>query len=143
MKLNQLRKIIREEVKAAVKEELQDILNDAVKVASTPINEANSLNTQMPTPTPTNPVAGGSKSINEMLKQTADNMTNEDYRTVFNGSSDMVTGMPSMATSMANQMNMNAGNQPVLDIANLDFVKKAGAVFNASVAKDKQKAGLI
>lgn len=143
MKLNQLRKIIREEVKAAVKEELQDILNEAVKVASTPINEAKSLNTQMPTPTPTNPVAGGSKSINEMLKQTADNMTNEDYKTVFNGSSDMVTGMPSMATSMANQMNMNAGNQPGLDIANLDFVKKAGAVFNASVAKDKQKAGLI
>ena len=143
MKLNQLRKIIREEVKAAVKEELQDILNEAVKVASTPINEAKSLNTQMPTPTPTNPVAGGSKSINEMLKQTADNMTNEDYKTVFNGSSDMVTGMPNMATSMANQMNMNAGNQPGLDIANLDFVKKAGAVFNASVAKDKQKAGLI
>lgn len=143
MKLNQLRKIIREEVKAAVKEELQDILNEAVKVASTPTNEAKSLNTQMPTPTPTNPVAGGSKSINEMLKQTADNMTNEDYKTVFNGSSDMVTGMPNMATSMANQMNMNAGNQPGLDIANLDFVKKAGAVFNASVAKDKQKAGLI
>ena len=143
MKLNQLRKIIREEVKAAVKEELQDILNEAVKVASTPTNEAKSLNTQMPTPTPTNPVAGGSKSINEMLKQTADNMTNEDYKTVFNGSSDMVTGMPSMATSMANQMNMNAGNQPGLDIANLDFVKKAGAVFNASVTKDKQKAGLI
>ena len=143
MKLNQLRKIIREEVKAAVKEELQDILNEAVKVASTPTNEAKSLNTQMPTPTPTNPVAGGSKSINEMLKQTADNMTNEDYRTVFNGSSDMVTGMPSMASSMANQMNMNAGNQPGLDIANLDFVKKAGAVFNASVTKDKQKAGLI
>ena len=143
MKLNQLRKIIREEVKAAVKEELQDILNEAVKVASTPTNEAKSLNTQMPTPTPTNPVAGGSKSINEMLKQTADNMTNEDYKTVFNGSSDMVTGMPNMATSMANQMNMNAGNQTGLDIANLDFVKKAGAVFNASVAKDKQKAGLI
>ena len=143
MKLNQLRKIIREEVKAAVKEELQDILNEAVKVASTPTNEAKSLSTQMPTPTPTNPVAGGSKSINEMLKQTADNMTNEDYKTVFNGSSDMVTGMPNMATSMANQMNMNAGNQPGLDIANLDFVKKAGAVFNASVAKDKQKAGLI
>ena len=143
MKLNQLRKIIREEVKAAVKEELQDILNEAVKVASTPTNEAKSLNTQMPTPTPTNPVAAGSKSINEMLKQTADNMTNEDYKTVFNGSSDMVTGMPSMASSMANQMNMNAGNQPGLDIANLDFVKKAGAVFNASVTKDKQKAGLI
>ena len=33
MKLDQLRKIIREEVRAAVKEELQDILNEAVKAA--------------------------------------------------------------------------------------------------------------
>ena len=47
MKLNQLRKIIREEVKAAVKEELQDILNEAVKVASTPTNEAKSLNDKL------------------------------------------------------------------------------------------------
>ena len=143
MKLNQLRKIIREEVRAAVKEELQDILNEAVKVASTPINEANSSNTKIPTPTPTNPVASGNKSIDEMLKQTANNMTNEDYRTVFNGSSDMVTGMPNMASSMATQMNKNAGNQPGLDISNLDFVKKAGAVFNASVKKDNQKAGIV
>ena len=36
MKLNQLRKIIREEVRAAVKEELQDVINEAVKIASTP-----------------------------------------------------------------------------------------------------------
>ena len=137
MKLNQLRKIIREEVKAAVKEELQDILNEAVKVASTPTNEAKSLNTQMPTPTPTNPVAGGSKSINEMLKQTADNMTNEDYKTVFNGSSDMVTGMPNMASTMANQMSMNAGNQPGLDISNLDFVNKAKQVLDLSNKKQQ------
>ena len=70
-------------------------------------------------------------------------MTNEDYRSVFNGSSDMVTGMPNMASSMATQMNKNAGNQPGLDISNLDFVKKAGAVFNASVKKDNQKAGIV
>ena len=36
MKLEQLRKIIREEVKSAIKEELQDMLNEAVKAASTP-----------------------------------------------------------------------------------------------------------
>ena len=140
MKLNQLRKIIREEVKAAVKEELQDILNEAVKVASTPTNETKSSEPKVPTPSPTNPVAGGKKSIDEMLKQTANNMTNEDYKTVFNGTSDMVTGMPNMASSMANQMGMSAGNQPGLDISNLDFVKKAGAVFNA--AKD-EKPGIV
>ena len=36
MKLDQLRKIIREEVRAAVKEELQEMLNEAVKHASKP-----------------------------------------------------------------------------------------------------------
>ena len=36
MKLDTLRKVIREEVKAAIKEELQDMLTEAVKVASTP-----------------------------------------------------------------------------------------------------------
>ena len=36
MKLDQLRKIIREEVRAAVKEELQEVMNEAVKAASTP-----------------------------------------------------------------------------------------------------------
>ena len=36
MKLDKLRQIIREEVRAAVKEELQDMLTEAVKIASTP-----------------------------------------------------------------------------------------------------------
>lgn len=142
MKLNQLRKIIREEVRSAVKEELQDILNEAVKVASTPTNEYKQSSVAVPKPTPTNPVAG-KKSLDEMLAETANSMTNEDYRTVINGTSDIVTGMPNMATSMANQMNMNAGNQPGLDISNLDFVKKAGAVFNAAEQKSKDKVGLI
>ena len=38
MKANELRKLIREEVKKAVKEELQDMLNEAVKFASTQKN---------------------------------------------------------------------------------------------------------
>ena len=36
MKIDQLRKIIKEEVKAAMKEELKDILTEAVKIASDP-----------------------------------------------------------------------------------------------------------
>jgi len=142
MKLNQLRTIIREEVRSAVKEELQDILNEAVKVASTPTNEYKQPNVVVPQPTPTTPVAG-SKSLQEMLQQTKSNMSTEDYRTVLNGTSDMVSGMPNMASSMANQMNMNAGNQPGLDITNLDFVKKAGAVYKAAAAKSNVNAGLV
>ena len=141
MKLNQLRKIIREEVRSAVKEELQDILNEAVKHASTPVVENKQQKVTMPTPSKLNPVAGN-KSIDEMLKQTAEGMTNEDYRTVFNGTSDMVQGMPNMAASMANQMGMSSA-QPGMDISQLDFVKKAGQVFKASNEKDKQRAGII
>ena len=145
MKLNQLRKIIREEVRSAVKEELQDILNEAVKNASTPtvqkVVEHKQVDSTVPKPSPTNPIAGN-RSINEMLKQTADGMTNEDFKTVFNGTSDMVTGMPNMATSMASQMGMS-GTQPGMDISQLDFVKKAGQVFKASNEKDKQRAGIV
>ena len=36
MKLDSLRKIIREEVRSAVQDELKDILNEAVKFASKP-----------------------------------------------------------------------------------------------------------
>ena len=142
MKLNQLRKIIREEVRSAVKDELQDILNEAVKVASTPINEYKQPEVVVPKPSPTTPVAG-KKSLEEMLQQTKSNMTNEDYRTVINGTSNMVSGMPNVASSMSTQMGINAGKQPGIDISNLDFVKKAGAILSASNQKDKAKAGQL
>ena len=140
MKLNQLRKIIREEVRSAVKEELQDILNEAVKHASAPVVEQKQVKVEPPVPSKMNPVASiktGTKSIDDMLKQTQASMTNEEYKNVFTGTSEMVTGMPNMASTMANQMNMNAGNQPGLDISNLDFVNKAKQVLDLSNKKQQ------
>jgi hypothetical protein len=124
MKLEQLRKIIREEVKAAVKEELQDVLTKAVKVASTPS-------------TPAKPVVKFNKpkagTLDEMINMTKDSMTSNDYRTLVNANSSMVTGLPNTASTMATQMSMNSGgNQPGIDISNLDFVKKAKDVLVAS-----------
>jgi hypothetical protein len=136
MKLDQLRKIIREEVRSAVKEELQDILNEAVKHASAPVVEHKQTKVEAPKPSKMNPVAGKT-SIDDMLEMTKKSMTNEEYKNVFSGTSDMVTGMPNMASTMANQMNMNAGNQPGIDISNLDFVNKAKAVLDASNKKQK------
>ena len=136
MKLDQLRKIIREEVRSAVKEELQDILNEAVKYASAPVVEHKQTKVEAPKPSKMNPVAGKT-SIDDMLEMTKKSMTNEEYKNVFTGTSDMVTGMPNMASTMANQMNMNAGNQPGIDISNLDFVNKAKAVLDASNKKQK------
>lgn len=146
MKLDQLRKIIREEVRSAVKEELQDVMNEAVRVASQPgiqkLAETKPVEVKTQKPTSINPQMG-IKSIDEMLQMTKSNMTNEEYKNVFNGTSNMVQGMPNMATTMANQMGRSSGNAPGLDISNLDFVKKAGQVYNVSKEKDKAKAGLI
>jgi len=138
MKLDQLRKIIREEVRAAVKEELQDILNEAVKVASTPGNSP----TQTVTEKKVSPkVNTGNRTLDEMLQMTKNNMTSEEYRNVINGTSDMVS-RPNFASSMASQMGMT-GPAPGIDISQLDFVKKAGAVLKKSNELDKQKVGAL
>jgi hypothetical protein len=162
MKLDQLRKIIREEVRAAVKEELQDVINEAVKIASTPTKMqpapaagtsdwsaakkpskqelAEMIGLKTP-PKATNIEFSKNESINAMLQQTQQNMTNEEYQNVFTGTSDMVS-KPNFASSMANQMGMS-GAQPGLDLSQLDFVSKAKSVFDASVKKDKQRAGIL
>lgn len=141
MKLEQLRKIIREEVRSAVKEELQDVMNEAVKIASSPniqqVTESKPVKIKKKTIQPT--FKTGKRSLDEMLEMTQKSMTNEEYKTVFSGTSNMVTGMPNMASSMASQMSMNSGAQPGIDLSNLDFVKRAGEVFKASQKKDAVK----
>jgi hypothetical protein len=152
MKLDQLRKIIREEVRSAVKEELQEVMNEAVKAASGPNTLATPYKTiQVETqkPSPTNPVMGKT-SLDEMLQMTRNNMTNEEYKTIFSGNTQNAmggvptpTGAPrqNVANSIANQMNMSTGGG--IDISQLDFVKNAGAVLKASNEKDRQKAGIV
>ena len=141
MKLNQLRKIIREEVREAIKEELQEVLTEAVKAASTP--------TQPNIPAYTTPQVEQPKKtygdpIMEMLSQTKANMTNEDYKNVINADSSLAQ-KPNFASMMATNMGMkeSAGPAPGLDISQFDFVKKAGAVYKKAVEKDKEKLGVI
>ena len=143
MKLDQLRKIIREEVKAAVKEELQEMLTEAVRVASQPDAKPNVQKFESPNQTQVNPSSVSSDSITEMLNQTKASMTNEEYQNVFTGTSDMVQ-KPNFAEMMASNMGMVDSGRPApgLDISQFDFVKKAGAVYKASVEKDKQKHGV-
>ena len=134
MKLDQLRKIIREEVRSAVKEELQEVMNEAVKAASTPTfteTPAKPVQVEQKAPSKLNPVMGKT-TLDEMLSMTKKNMTNEEYRNVFSGTSDMVSPGHSMASNVASQMGRNSGGAPGIDINSLDFVKKAGDVFNAA-----------
>ena len=150
MKTNELRKLIREEVKKAVKEELQDMLNEAVKFASTP-NKTGVGNSYRPITQKdikrtwsTGPLNPGTIPLEEMLQQTKQSMTGEDYNNVVSSDSSMVR-KPNFASGMAANMGMteNSGPKAGIDISKLDFVKNAKAVFDASVKKDKQRGGNI
>ena len=148
MKLDQLRNIIREEVRAAVKEELQEVMTEAVRIARKPEQTFYEGALGKPTTDVTRPVKEISKATNskdpimQMLEQTRANMTGEEYRNITNAQG---VQRPNFASSMANQMGMveNTRPQPGLDISQFDFVKKAGEVYKKSIEKDKQKQGLI
>jgi hypothetical protein len=141
MKLDQLRKIIREEVRAAVKEELQEVMNEAVKYASTPTKQVSQTYTQVPKGQPKKWSTGKSATLDEMLNATRAEMTPDDAANII-GSSGVQK--PNFASMMSTQMAMeNNGPMPGIDITKLDFVGKAKAVLDAAIKKDKQKAGIL
>ena len=146
MKLDTLRKVIREEVKAAIKEELQDMLTEAVKVASAPdTTNVQKFNEYKPVVQKdlkktwsTGKINTGTIPLEEMLNQTAGEMTNEDYKQITNSGSNPTS--PATST-LANQMGLteNSGPMPGIDISKLDFVSKAKSVLDASYKKDKNR----
>ena len=137
MKLDQLRKIIREEVRAAVKEELQEMLTEAVKVASTPTKQVSQTYAEVPKGQPKKWSTGKSASLDEMLNATKAEMTAEDAAHIAGASN---VQKPNFASMMSNQMvRENSGPMPGIDISNLDFVKNAGAIYKASLKKDRNR----
>tara|TARA_R110000850_G_scaffold17799_4_gene54147 strand:+ start:380 stop:829 length:450 start_codon:yes stop_codon:yes gene_type:complete len=145
MKLDALRKVIREEVKAAIKEELQDMLNEAVKVASAP-STSNVQNTNQYKPVvqkdlsktwSTGKINTGTIPLEEMLNQTQREMTGEDYKQITGATSPSVN--TSTSNTMANQMGLteNSGPMPGIDISKLDFVKKAKDIYDLANKKTK------
>ena len=140
MKLDQLRKIIREEVRAAVKEELQEVMNEAVKAASTP--QQSPSYTQVPKGQPKKWSVGKSATLDEMINATRAEMTPQEYSNIVGGTGPQ---KPNFAQSMGAQMGMteNAGPMPGIDISKLDFVSKAKNVLDAANQKDKARAGVL
>lgn len=138
MKIDQLRKIIREEVRSAVKEELQDMLTEAVKIASTPTKMQPAPqpgNTSWSAPKVKTPKISGDP-IMEMLKETQASMTREDASNLMGGG----VHKPNFASMMSNQMVRESHGAPVgIDISKLDFVNKAKAVLDLANQKSKNK----
>jgi len=136
MKLDQLRKIIREEVRSAVKEELQDVMNEAVKYASTPYEKP------VPKDQPKRwsvPPRVGKSSLDEMLQQTASEMTRQDANNIMSSSG---VQKPNFASTMGNKMvRENNGPMPGIDISQLDFVSKAKSIYDAANKKTQFRTG--
>lgn len=139
MKLDQLRKIIREEVKSAIKEELQEMLNEAVKVASTPTKK-----TETYTPVTqkdisktwsTGKINTGTVPLEEMINQTKAEMTNEDYKTIINANS---TSAPNFA-----QRQVTGGGGAGLDLNSIPGfdASKAKAILEKANESSKARAG--
>ena len=147
MKLDLLRKLIREEVRAAVKEELQDMLNEAVKYASAvPETNKNTAGTNyrevkqkdLARTWSVGKMNTGTVPLGEMLSQTQAAMTGEDYNNVMN---NVGVPKPNFTSKVATDMGLteHSGPQPGIDISKLDFVKKAKAVLDKSFEKDKNR----
>ncbi len=132
MKLDQLRKVIREEVRAAVKEELQEVMNEAVKYASTPTKMQ-----QVPKGQPKKWSVGKSATLDEMLQDTKASMTGEDIKNISGGGG---VQKPNFASMMSNQMvRETSGPAPGLDLSQIPGLNKAKAVLEAAYKKDKNR----
>ena len=136
MKLDQLRTIIREEVRAAFKEELQEVLTEAVKIASNPKQTfyngpTQAVKTTEPVASRHTPVKTNNNTLDEMLSMTKAGMTPTEYNNIIG------SAPPSTSAKMASQLGMQEKALPGIDISKLDFVGKAKEVLDASYKKDK------
>jgi hypothetical protein len=131
MKLDLLKKLIKEAVSEAVREELGKILSEDVKpskpLASTVTKYENYK------PPVSKPVATGDP-IMDLLNETRHNMTSGEYQNVVGGNSPMIDG--------GDYSGYSQGPEPGLDLSQFDFIKNAGAIYKASQDKDKQRHGL-
>jgi hypothetical protein len=124
MKVSQLKTLIKEAVKEAIQEELGSMQQPA------PVQEVK-VTTLPPPPAP---IKTGN-SLLDALNETKHTFTTDEYRTMVNANSSMVSA-PGLG------MQSPAGPQPGLDISQLDFTKNAGAIFKKSNELDKVKHGL-
>lgn len=144
MKTELLKNIIKEAVREAIKEELRDILTEAVTTNA--VRKAKPT-TSVKKETPLSQIYGNSAEamaagdpITEMLHMTQRSMTRDDFRNVMQA--QMQPGMDELfSDSNSIPANLPAGPQPGLDISKLDFVKKAGAVYNKAKEKDNFRVG--
>ena len=135
MKLELLKKLIKEAVSEAVREELVKLLSEEVKPVQTLARTTTKYEKHRPVvarPVPTgDPIA-------DLMNETKYSMTQGEYQNLVSATSDMIQA-PGLGMNPIEQFRQ--GPEPGLDITQFDFMMKAGEVYKASVEKDRQRFG--
>lgn len=141
MNTGQLVELIRKEVRTAIREELAEIIQEAIQIASTPDITVTGKPVTPIQQTKSTP--GRRVPISDLLEETKLNFSSADARAFVSPSqravlSDEFQSRP--ATAIANQLGFNTPEDvPGVDLSQLPFVKKAKQVLDAAIEKDKQK----
>ena len=135
MKLDLLKKLIKEAVSEAVREELAKILSEDVKPVQTQVQQITKYAEHRPVVA--KPVTTGNP-IMDLMNETKYSMTQGEYQNLVSATSDMVQA-PGLGMNPIE--NFRQGPEPGLDISQFDFMMRAGDVYKASIQKDKERFG--
>ena len=128
-KLEVLRKLIREEVRAAIKEELTPILKEIKSPTSTPITKSftNSLKEEVTRSKKIQSISTGDP-IMDLLNETKQTMTGDEYKSIINADASMAQGFPAMmsnttgATQVVESVDqMLANTRPASDVTQVQI----------------------
>lgn len=126
MKAAQFKQLIKEAVREVLKEELSSV---------TPAIQERVQQSNLP--------STGIATLDAMLNETKASMNSEDYRNVINMSSQDAQGFGMMKPQSSDPTHvgqaLSTAPKVGLDISQLDFVKKASAVYNKAVEKSNNK----
>lgn len=136
MKLDLLKKLIKEAVSEAVREELGKILSEDVKPVQTQVQQVTKYAEHKPVIA--KPVATGNPLM-DLMNETKYSMTQGEYQNLVSATSNMVSA-PGMGMQTGLEQ-FRPGTEPGLDISQFDFMMRAGDVYKASVQKDKERFG--
>ena len=128
-KLEVLRKLIREEVRAAIKEELTPILKEIKSPTSAPITKSftNSLKEEVTRSKKIQSISTGDP-IMDLLNETKQTMTGDEYKSIINADASMAQGFPAMmsnptgATQVVESVDqMLANTRPTSDVTQVQI----------------------
>lgn len=137
MKTELFKKLIKEAVREVLREEL---------LTESPVKQVPKVTKYAPyTPPVSSPAKTTFNPIADLMAETKASMMTDPGAGHYMDMSQHVSA-PGMGMESSNQPIMMeesfARPEPGLDISQFDFVKKAAAVYNASVEKDKERFGV-